>query len=69
MVQKRKVAEINIEIRKVTSKSDLKRFIDFPFLIYKNNRYWCPPLKFDEFNTLSRKKNPAFDYCEAAYWM
>ncbi len=69
MVQKRKVAEIAVEIRQVSTKQELKKFIDFPFLLYKDNAYWCPPLKFDEYNTLNRKKNPAFEYCEAGYWM
>jgi len=58
-----------IEIRKVSTTRDLKDFVDFPFSIYKGNPFWCPPLKFDEINTLRKDKNPAFDYCEAEYWL
>jgi ribosomal protein S18 acetylase RimI-like enzyme len=58
-----------IEIRKVNSRKDLKKFVDFPFQLFKGNRFWCPPLKFDEINTLLKEKNPAFEYCEAEYWM
>ena len=60
---------MGIEIRNITTPKELKKFIEFPFLLYKNNRFWCPPLNFDELNTLRRDKNPAFDYCEASYWM
>ncbi|MBL6964625.1 MAG: hypothetical protein ISR55_12440, partial [Bacteroidetes bacterium] len=58
-----------IEIRQVSSRKELKKFVDFPFKLYKGNKYWCPPLKFDEINTLRKDKNPAFDYCEAQYWI
>ena len=60
---------MEIEIRKVNSRKDLKKFVDFPFQLFKGNAFWCPPLKFDEINTLRKDKNPAFDYCEAEYWL
>ncbi|MDP4281862.1 MAG: hypothetical protein Q8867_06885 [Bacteroidota bacterium] len=60
---------MNIEIKRVETNSDLHRFIRFQHWLYKDNPYWCPPLRFDEFNTLSRKKNAAFEYCEAEYWL
>lgn len=59
----------NLEVRLVSSRKELKQFIVFPFTLYKNNPYWCPPLTFDERNTLRKDKNPAFAYCEAEYWM
>jgi GNAT superfamily N-acetyltransferase len=58
-----------LSVIKVTTRKDLKRFVDFPFKLYKNNKFWVPPLKFDELNTLRKDKNPAFDYCEAEYWL
>jgi hypothetical protein len=58
-----------MEIRKVTSISDLRKFVAFPFMLFKGNAFWCPPLKFDEMNTLRRDKNPSFEFCEAEYWM
>ena len=60
---------MEIEIKKVTTSSDLKRFIGYPYKLYSKNKYWCPPLKFDERNNLDKKKNPAFDFCEAEYWL
>ena len=58
-----------IEIQKVNSQKDLKKFVAFPFQLFKGNTFWCPPLNFDEINTLRKDKNPAFDYCEADYWI
>ncbi len=59
----------NIEIRKVTTKKDLKRFIDFHYDLYKGDKYDAPSLFFDEMNTLSKDKNAAFDFCEAEYFL
>ena len=58
-----------IEIRKVKSSSELKKFISYPNTLYKGNPYRCPPLFFDEKNTLSSSKNSAFEYCQAEYWL
>ncbi|MCX6168948.1 MAG: hypothetical protein NTX65_06400 [Ignavibacteriales bacterium] len=58
-----------IVLKEVKSKSELKKFIKLPFSLYKGNKYWVPPLIFDEIKTLSNKKNPAFDFCDAKYWL
>lgn len=56
---------MSIEIKKVSSKKELKEFINFPLRLYKDNPYYIPSLTFDEKNTFNHKKNPAFDFCEA----
>ncbi|MCX6267292.1 MAG: hypothetical protein NTW16_08055 [Bacteroidetes bacterium] len=58
-----------IELKKVVTKKDLRRFIAFQNQLYKGNKFWCPPMRLDEMNTLSRDKNPAFEFCEAEYWI
>lgn len=58
-----------LEIRQVKTRKELKKFVDFPFGLYKGNAFWVPPLKFDEINTLRKDKNPAFEFCEAEYWL
>lgn len=60
---------MNITIKEIVKPSELKKFIKFPFTLYKGNKYWVPPLNRDEMFTLRSDKNPAFDYCEARYWM
>ena len=58
-----------IEIKKVESRRDLCRFIDFHNELYKGNPYHVPNLYFDEMNTFRKDKNAAFDFCEAEYFM
>ena len=58
-----------IEVRKVKSKKDLKRFIEFPNKLYKNDPYYVPPLSLDEMNNLDPRKNPAYEYCEAEMFL
>jgi hypothetical protein len=58
-----------IEIKEVVSKADLKQFIRFPYGLYKNHPYWVPALDMDEKNSLIKTKNPAFEFCEAKYWL
>jgi len=60
---------MEIGIRKVVTRSELKKFIDFQYRLYKGNPYWCPQVRMDELRTLDRKKNLAFEYCEAEYWL
>ena len=60
---------MSVEIRKVTSKADLKRFIRFNYEFYKNNPYSVPDLYDDMLNTFSPQKNAAFDFCEADYFL
>lgn len=56
-------------VRKIEGKSDLKKFIKFPFSIFKGNDCWVPPLMMDELTVFNEKKNPAFQHAESAYWM
>lgn len=51
--------DINIKI--VKTKKDLKTFIKVPYMIFKDNPYWVPPLIKDELQTFDRKKNPAYE--------
>jgi ribosomal protein S18 acetylase RimI-like enzyme len=60
---------MHTELKEVLDDKGLKAFIHFPFDLFKENPYWIPPLNFDEFNTLNKQKNPAFDYCEARLWL
>ncbi len=58
-----------IRILPITTKKGLKAFIQFYYDLYKGDKYAVPFLKFDEMNTLDPKKNPAFQFCEAQYFI
>jgi hypothetical protein len=60
---------MEIEIKEVLEKKQLEEFIEFPNRLYKDHPCYIPPLRSGERTTLSREKNPAFDFCEARYWL
>jgi len=53
-----------ISIVPVKTPKELKAFIDFPFKLYKHNRYWVPPLKGEVHKLFDRTKNPFWDHAE-----
>ncbi len=59
---------MGITIKEVTTKRDLWKFIKFQYKLYKNNPYWCPPLRISEYQTL-KWGSPSFDYCDARYFL
>jgi GNAT superfamily N-acetyltransferase len=60
---------MSVVIKKVSTKSDLKKFIRFNYEFYKDNPYSVPDLYSDMVDTLSREKNAAFEFCEADYFL
>ena len=60
---------MTVIIRLVQNKSDLKKFVQFPFCLYRNNPYWVPLLQREILGTLNKNENPAFESCDAEYWM
>ena len=60
---------MNIEIRQVTTRKELQRFVQFYYDLYRGNPYAVPYLFFDEMATLSKDKNPSFECCDADYFM
>ncbi len=58
-----------ISIKKVTSSKELRTFIRFNYELYKHNPYSVPDLLDDMTRTFDPKKNAAFDFCEADYFL
>lgn len=58
-----------LEILEIKGKAQLKKFIELPWSIYKNDEFWVPPLKRDLLNTLLGKDNPLFMSGEHAFFM
>jgi hypothetical protein len=56
-------------LKEVKTLRELKQFVSFQYTLYKDNTYWVPPLRSDELLSLRREKNPAFDFCDARYWL
>lgn len=58
-----------IEITQATTKKELKKFVKFPFKLYKNSRYWVPPIISEELKTFDKKINPVFKYADAQFFL
>ena len=61
--------QTKITVKEVVSKRDKRDFATFPFKIYKNNPYWVPQITQDEIKNISKETNPAFEFCDAQYWL
>ena len=47
-----------IQIEEVKNSSDLKKFVKFPFKLYKDSKYWVPPIIREEINIFNSNVNP-----------
>lgn len=60
---------MSIQIRKVSSKKELKTFVRFANRLYKGNKYYVPSMPMDDMNTFTPEKNGAFDFSEAELYL
>ena len=60
---------MSVTIKKVATKSELRKFIRFNYELYKDNPYSVPDLYDDMLNTFNKKKNAALEFCEADYFL
>ncbi len=51
------------------NRSEIRRFIQFPFELYKNNPYWVPPMVSDMRYALNRQKHPFFQHSHADFFL
>ncbi|MEE9364988.1 MAG: GNAT family N-acetyltransferase [Cellulophaga sp.] len=58
-----------ITVKEATTTSELKKFVKFPFTIYKGSPYWVPPIIKDELATFDKEKNPVFKDAEARFFL
>jgi GNAT superfamily N-acetyltransferase len=59
----------SIEIRVVRNRSELRRFVEFYYDLYRGNPYAVPYIYSDEMATLRSDRNPSFECCEACYFI
>ena len=58
-----------VTLKEAVSKAELKKFVKFPFSLYKDSAYWVPPIIADELETFDKTKNPAFQNAEAWFFL
>ena len=60
---------VEIKVIDPSVRKQLKQFVLFPELLYKDNPYYVPNLVFDEMSTLDPSSNPASDFCDQELYM
>jgi GNAT superfamily N-acetyltransferase len=63
------VGRVSLEIRPVTTRRDLRRFVALPSELYRNEPRWIAPLDMDVRKRLDRARNPFFEHAEAEYFL
>ena len=58
-----------VSIVEVTTKAQLRRFVDYPNQLYKDVPQFVPATYGDDLADWERSKNPAFSYCDARCWL
>ena len=58
---------MDIQIKEVINKQDMRRFVDFPAKLYRGNDFYVPALRIDEMKTLSG--SPSLAYCSMKMWL
>ncbi len=58
-----------IEVKEITAKKELRKFVTFPFKLYKDNPYWVPPIIKEELNSFDPKINPVFEHAQARFFL
>ena len=58
-----------VEITEVTTRRQLRKFVDFPNELYRDVPQYIPPLISQDLDDWNPRKNPAFAYCDAKCWL
>lgn len=58
-----------ITIVPVTTKALQKRFVEFPYEIYKDCTQWVPPFESDIYAMMNPKKHPFYDHSDADFFL
>ena len=57
-----------IEIIKGNKKLE-REFVLFPFKLYRECKYWVPPIIHEELEAMDKSKNPVFQNAEAEFYL
>ena len=56
-------------VRDVVTPRDLRRFIEYPYDLYRKHPYWVPPLRLIERSRLDRRRNHFFAHADATFFL
>jgi hypothetical protein len=50
-------------------RADVRRFVEFPFALYRGTPQWVPPVRSDARLALDRRRHPFYQHSEAAFFL
>ncbi len=59
----------NVTVSQVTTRKEMRAFVRFNYLLYKDCPQAVPDLLEDTLDTLDARSNPAFRFCDAAFFL
>ena len=60
---------MSVTITRVQNRKAFREFLTFPMKLYKDMPAFVPPLIFDDRDTLDPRRNPAYEFCDAAMYL
>jgi GNAT superfamily N-acetyltransferase len=60
---------LSIQQVDTSSRSDVNRFISFPFALYAGHPLWVPPIRMDVRTRMSPDKHPFYEHSEAEFFL
>ena len=58
-----------MEVRPVNNATDLRRFIDLPYRMYRHDPVWVPPLRDEQRAQFDPRRNPMLQHCDRALFV
>ena len=58
-----------MEVIRVSTRKDLRRFIAFPYDLYRSDPLWVPPLRSDQMGQFDPRRNPMLEHCRYTLFM
>lgn len=60
---------VQVIVKEVRSKKELRQFIYLPSLVHKNDPSWLPPIYADEWLLFNKEKNRSYQYTDAVFFV
>jgi hypothetical protein len=63
------VAVVQVIQIDTSKRRQARRFVQFPFDLYRDSPYWVPPVVSDAMHQVNPRRNPYFEHSEAAFFL
>jgi hypothetical protein len=60
---------MTIDVVDLRSPADVRRFVELPYRLYRNNLHWVPPLRVESRTALDPSRHPFYEHSEASFFV